>query len=348
MADQKQALFLALAWFLLAGPFPKGEATGPRCKKQPPRERKPTFETFHWQEAYLPLAVIVGGCCGLVWWVLLVIYDVSLKGGQKGLPQISGEVEPVEQKTTALEHLEEWSDTEIRLDCRVVSKGNVSAPVVELEPCPPSQPKEQSPPSQPMEESPPSQPKEESPPTPSQPKEQSPTTFWTYLEQELERILFAVRSHRTTEQQSPVPEERSNTLPVEKLDNLIGDWQNILAQFKQLPLFVQGQSCPAVDKQEPPSKEGQSSLVQEKQQPPTEEGHSSLVEDKQSSPSGQKHVSLAKKRKKTPRRARKRSKSKCKASPSSRNRKRSSSRSKSSSSCSRRRGRCSKLCSKRK
>lgn len=102
MAVQKLALFFALAWFLLAGLFIIGEAAGPRCKQRQVRDRKPTYETLHWQEACLPLAVIVGGCCGLVWWFLLVIYDVSQTGGQKGLPQISGEETLEEQKIRAL------------------------------------------------------------------------------------------------------------------------------------------------------------------------------------------------------------------------------------------------------
>ncbi|KAL8183912.1 UNVERIFIED_CONTAM: hypothetical protein K2H54_001167 [Gekko kuhli] len=323
MAVQKLALSFALAWLLLAGLFPMGEATASRCKQKQVRERKPTVETVRWQEACLPLAVIVGGCCGLVWWVLLVIYDVSQKGGEKGFPQISGEVEPEElgeQKTTDLDHPEEWTQTEagIKWDYKAASKGNVS-PRVEFGPCPPSQP-----------------------------KEQGHTTFWAYLEQELEKILLAIRRHQTS-RQNPAAEEQMNPPAVEKPNPpavekpsppvvespspVLGDWQSFLAHIKRFPLPTEGQSSPAMDKQHLQPGEGPSSQAADKQSPQPEEGQSPPAKDRQSPPTGEMQSSPNRTRarsrsKKSPKRTRARSRSKKRSttSPSSRSRGRSSGR----------------------
>ncbi|XP_077183621.1 uncharacterized protein LOC143832705 isoform X2 [Paroedura picta] len=346
MAAHKQALSFALAWFLLAGLFLTGEATNSRCKQKQVRERKPTLETLRWQEACLPLAVILGGCCGLVWWVLLIIYDISQKGGQKGLPQISGEVEMEEQKTTKTDYLEEWSEEGIKLYRKAASKENVS-PLVELGSRPPSQP-----------------------------KEQGPTTFWAYLEQELERILLAIRRHRTTGQ-NPVtppvvevtppppqvppsavrltPLDVQMTLPalqvipsavqvtppavqvtppavqvtppavevtppaVEKPSTAPGDWQSILDHIKKYAFTTERQSSPAVDKQQPLPGEGPSSQAVEKQSPSPEQSQSSPAQDQQPPPSEERQSSgPAKERKKSPRRPRSRSKRKSPSPPRSR------------------------------
>ncbi|XP_039195673.1 uncharacterized protein LOC120306460 [Crotalus tigris] len=60
------------------------------------RSRKPLLESLQWEAYWVPLMIILGGCCAMAWSILFIAYDVGREGG-KMLPQIPGAQEE-EQK----------------------------------------------------------------------------------------------------------------------------------------------------------------------------------------------------------------------------------------------------------
>lgn len=70
--------------FLLTS-FLVGGSKSP-CEPQQ-RLRKPLLESLRWEAYWVPLMIILGGCCAMAWSILFIAYDVARPGGY-GLPQI--------------------------------------------------------------------------------------------------------------------------------------------------------------------------------------------------------------------------------------------------------------------
>ncbi|XP_062821270.1 uncharacterized protein LOC134294363 [Anolis carolinensis] len=88
MAPQRLPLVAALAWALLA--LPSFWAQEAHCIRTPCQQhcryRKPPVSD-HWSGHWVPLMIIVGGCCGLAWCILFVGCEASQRA-RKELPQL--------------------------------------------------------------------------------------------------------------------------------------------------------------------------------------------------------------------------------------------------------------------
>ncbi|XP_053133930.1 ESX-1 secretion-associated protein EspB-like [Hemicordylus capensis] len=178
MAAQRASWPALLACSLLVGSFLAGQASPPGspCEQQV-RARKPSLDSLQGQGVWVPLMIVLGGCCGLAWCVLFISYDVSQTGGRQELPQIPGK----EAGEAALDCCcPEEEPSQAGSEAKSQGAGAAPAGREGLGGGGPSLPGEPT-----------------ASPAPEKPEDDC---LWGQLEKELERLLLLLRQHRGSSQ----------------------------------------------------------------------------------------------------------------------------------------------------
>ncbi|KAJ7307127.1 hypothetical protein JRQ81_009109 [Phrynocephalus forsythii] len=130
MAMWKFPSLATLALTLLAMPSLLGERAGSKLscgQQQQVRYRKPPLDTLPWPGYWVPLMIILGGCCGLAWCILYLTYNISQRGGED-LPQLPSKAE---EPATPLDGQKAWSRTLFQADTEASNMETGNSPWLE-------------------------------------------------------------------------------------------------------------------------------------------------------------------------------------------------------------------------